>query len=155
MQSSAWVRWSVQAALVVVVGLSLGAAAAALPPHLSAERLMWKVINYTGWYWWGFAIVLSAIGLYQMARLSPPTTKWGVVARLFLLLGFAGYLFCWGNSALGTASAFLTLIGAVMVIKQMADECAKTRPKGENFASKMLVALTTELESKNEHLRRN
>lgn len=113
---------------VVLFCFALGAAVAQLPANTSARILLWRALDYAGWWWWSIAIALAAIGLYQMSRLTAAKTTWGKIARLFLLFGFAGYIFCWGNNALGAIAAMFILAGVVMVLKQMADNCAIKPP---------------------------
>lgn len=114
--------------LALIVGFGLALLNEELHGH-SAQALMWSLIHAAGWWWWSIYIVLAFVGLFYMARLAPPETKWGHASRVMLYAGFDCYACCWGNTALGPLAAFLILAGCVMIIRQQAMKCADVRQK--------------------------
>lgn len=92
-----------------------------------ATTLLWKVINYCGWYWWSIPIGLSVIGLYYMSKLAAPQTWSGTASRIFLYSGFTCYVASWGNNALGPVAAIMVMVGVVLIVRQMAVICAALR----------------------------
>ncbi len=113
----------------------------------SANRLLWAFIEWAGWWWGSVPMIASAFGLYFMFRMSPPRTGTGMLARLFLYVGFICYVFSWGSNALGPIGAICLPIGSVLMIKQLSDACVAVRSKEakpDRFGERVLASLVHE-----------
>lgn len=112
--------------------------------NLSAESLLWEVVNWAGWWWWGIPMITSAVGLWYMARLDAPRTRSGITIRMFLYVGFLCLFFSWANTALGPVASILLPIGTVLWVRQSALECVekrKQRPVPDKLVGRMLASL--------------
>lgn len=139
--------------LAVLIGVALSYLLHLLDLYYQAysfETVTWAFINKLGWWWFGIPVVVSAFGLYYVARLDRPQSVFGFVTRMMTLTAFIMYLGCWQNTGLGPIAAVLSVTAQVMLIRQLALGCAARRDRpsysDEPFMMRLYASLTTELD---------
>lgn len=102
-----------------------------------------ETINHWGWWYWSFAVLLSAKNLWLLSRLGAPATSLGRAARVMAWLAHFPMLFCIQFNNLGMIALPLMIFANNLLYWQVYLACRDARhsPNRAYGARKLLRSM--------------
>ncbi len=89
------------------------------------NKFHWEFQEWCGWWFWVPFIGYGIYGLNIMYRLAPAVTPMGRVIRVILTIGFFSMIFIFQFNGLGPYAFHFTVIGVLLINRQMYQACLR------------------------------